>query len=329
MPIHSRRAIDLERIRAMKTFERRPLGYYWTPKYWLTWIGMSCLWLTCQLPYRWQMGVGRGIGRLAHRLAGERRAITRRNIELCFPDLSIEERDQLAQRHFEALGISLMEMGLGRWASDEELCAMTTISGAEHIQRTLDEGHGVILLTAHFTTLELSGRVLRLHSPPFDAVFRRFRSDFTTEIMASGREVSARRVIEKNDIKSMVRSLREGTPVWYAPDQSYSLKQSALLPFFGVPAMTNTATGVLAKLGKAKALPFFIRRLPQGGYELTVSPPIENLPSGDAVEDTRKYVEVLEDQIRRCPEQYFWVHRKFKNRPETLPDAYADLDSLK
>jgi len=275
------------------------------------------------------MGVGRGIGRLVHRFAAERRAIARRNIELCFPELSVEERNQLAQQHFESLGMSLMEMGLGRWASDEELCSMTTISGADYIQQTLDDGFGVILLSAHFTTLEISGRVLSLNCPPFDAVYRRFRSDFTTEIMASGREVSARRVIEKNDIKSMVRSLREGTPVWYAPDQSYHLKQSALLPFFGVPAMTNTATGTLAKLGKAKALPFFPRRLPEGGYELIVLPPLEDLPSGDAIADTRKYSAVLEDQVRRCPEQYFWVHRKFKNRPDSVPDAYSDLDSLK
>ena len=313
----------------MKTFERRPLSHYWAPKYWPTWIGLSLLWMSCQLPYRWQMAVGRAIGRLAHRLGAERRAITRRNIELCFPDLSARERDQLAFRHFESLGSSLMEMGLGHWASDEKLCAMTTITGAKHIQETLDEGFGVILLSAHFTTMEISGRVLSLNCPPFDGVYRRFRSDLTTEIMGRGREVSARRIIEKNDIKSMVRSLREGVPVWYAPDQSYHLKQSALLPFFGVPAMTNTATGTLAKLGKAKALPFFPRRLPEGGYELVVLPPIENLPSGDAIEDTRKYTEILENHIRQCPEQYFWVHRKFKNRPDTVADAYADLDSLK
>ncbi len=313
----------------MKKFERRPLTYYWAPKYWPTWLGFAFLRMTCWLPYRWQMGLGRLIGRLAHAIGAERRAIARRNIELCFPELSVDQRNEMALRHFESLGISLMELALGRWASDEKLCAMTTITGAEHIRQAIEEGYGVILLSAHFTTLEVSGRVLRLHCPPFDAVYRRFRSDFTTAILASGREVSARRIIEKNDIKSMVRSLRDGTPVWYAPDQSYNLKQSALLPFFGVPAMTNTATGTLAKLGKAKAIPFFPRRLPGGGYELLLLPPLEGVPSGDAEADTMKYTAVLEDHIRRCPEQYYWVHRKFKNRPDTLPDAYADLDSLK
>ena len=290
---------------------------------------MGLLRLSCLLPVKWQIGLGKSIGRLAHRVSAERRAITRRNIELCFPELSEAKRNKLAREHFEALGASLMEMALGRWASDSKLQAITTVEGAEHVQQTLDEGYGVILLSAHFTALEVSGRVFSLQSPPFDAVFRRFRNEFTTEILATNREKSARRVIEKNDIKSMVRSLRQGVPVWYAPDQSYRLKQSALIPFFGVPAMTNIATSALAKLGHAKAIPFLPRRLPEGGYELRILPPIDGLPSDDPVEDTRKYVAILEEHIRRCPEQYYWVHRKFKNRPDTLPDVYADLDALK
>lgn len=313
----------------MDKLERRPLYHYWTPKYWLTWTGLGFLRLSCLLPYRWQIGLGKAIGRLAHRIGAERRGVARRNLELCFPELSRAQRNQLALEHFEALGASLMEMALGRWASDSKLKAMTTITGAEHIRQTLDAGYGVILLSAHFTALEVSGRVLRMHCPPFDVVYRRFRSGLMTEIVAGSREVSARHSIEKNDIKSMIRSLREGVPVWYAPDQSYYLKQSALLPFFGVPAMTNTATGTLAKLGKAKAVPFFPRRLPEGGYELTILPPIEDLPSDDPVEDTRKYIAVLEEQIRRCPEQYYWVHRRFKNRPAPHADVYADLDLLK
>ncbi|MGH8194626.1 MAG: LpxL/LpxP family Kdo(2)-lipid IV(A) lauroyl/palmitoleoyl acyltransferase, partial [Woeseiaceae bacterium] len=234
-------------------------------------------------------------------------------------------RDRLALAHFEALGASIIELALGRWASDEKLLAMTTIEGAEHIREAIDRGFGVILLSAHFTALEISGRVLALNCPPFDAVFRKNRSEFMTEILRTGREKSARNTIEKNDIKSMIKSLREGVPVWYAPDQSYDRKQSALLPFFGVPAMTNTATGTLARLGKAVAIPFFPRRLPEGGYILSILPPIEGVPGDDAVVDTRKYVGILERQIRLCPEQYYWVHRKFKNRPAPLPDVYAGL----
>jgi Kdo2-lipid IVA lauroyltransferase/acyltransferase len=308
--------------------QRKPLSSFRTPGYWPTWIGLGLLRASCLLPYRAQLGIGRLLGRVAHRLARERRAITRRNIELCFPELSPAERDALALAHFESLGMSVIEMGLGRWASDRKLLAMTRIEGAEHIRNATDRGVGVILLSAHFTTLEISGRVLSLHSPPFDAVYRKNRSEFLTEILRTNREKSARNTIEKNDIKSMVRSLREGTPVWYAPDQSYNRKQSAVLPFFGIPSMTNTATGTLARLGKAVVVPFFPRRLPEGGYVLTILPPIEGVPGEDPVEDTRKYLEILERQIRLCPEQYYWVHRKFKNLPEPLPDFYSDLAAL-
>ena len=304
---------------------RKPLHHFWTPRHWPVWLGFGLLRLSCFLPYRLQLGLGKAIGRLAHRIGRERRAIARRNLELCFPELDDAARDRLVRAHFEALGASLIELALGRWASDEKLLAMTRIEGAEHIREALDRGHGVILLSAHFTALEISGRVLALNCPPFDAVFRKNRSEFLTEILRTSREKSARNTIDKNDIKSMVRSLREGAPVWYAPDQSYDRKQSALLPFFGVPAMTNTATGTLARLGKAVAIPFFPRRVPEGGYVLSILPPIEGLPGDDPIEDTRKYVEILERQIRLAPEQYYWVHRKFKNRPATLPDVYADL----
>jgi len=314
---------------AMQSTDRQPLYHYWTPNYWPTWIMLGLLRLICYLPHRLRLRVGFAIGRAGHRISASRRAITRRNIELCFPDLSAEERNALALAHFEAVGASLIEMGIGRWASDEELVALTRIEGIEHLQKPLSEGIGVILLSAHFTTLELSGRVLKLNSPPYDAVYRANRDPFITEVLRSGREVSARRTIEKNDIKSMIRSLRNGTTVWYAPDQSYKGKQSALLPFFGVPAMTNTATNTLGKLGKAVAVPFFPRRLEDGSYVLTLLPAIEGFPSDDPIADTEKYISILEKQIRLCPEQYYWVHKKFKNRPSPLPDVYADLDSLK
>lgn len=310
----------------MSDANRKPLSRFIAPRFWPAWAGLALLRLSCLLPYRVQLGIGKGLGRLAHRLLGERRAITRRNLELCFPELSLMERDALALAHFEALGMSIIEMALGRWASDRKLLAMTRIEGVEHVRDALNSGRGVILLSAHFSSLEISGRVLSLNIPPFDAVFRRNRSDFMTEILRTGREKSARRTIEKNDIKSMIRSLREGVPVWYAPDQSYNRKQSALLPFFGVPSMTNTATGTLARLGNAVAIPFFPRRLPEGGYVLTLLPPMAGVPSNDPVEDTRKYLEVLERQIRLCPEQYYWVHRRFKNRPEPLPDVYAGIE---
>jgi len=311
------------------TDERNPIHQYVHPRYWPIWLGLGVLRLICLLPHRWALAIGRGIGRLAHASGGSRRAIVRRNIELCFPELSPGERDAMARDHFRALGMSLVEMGLGRWASDRHLANITRLTGVEHLNNALSDGNGVILLTAHFSTLELSGRVLALNTPPFDAVYRKNRSDFITEILRTGRERSAETTIEKRNIKSMVRSLRAGRAVWYAPDQSYNRKGAEVIRFFGVPCMHATATSTLARLGKAKVVPYFPRRLPDGSYEITVLPPLQDFPGDDPVADTNRYIEVLEEHVRRCPEQYFWVHRKFKDLPDGYPDYYADLDALK
>lgn len=290
---------------------------------------MALLRAVCLLPHKVALGVGRVFGRIAHRFAHSRRAIVRRNIELCFASFTPDERDALAYEHFLAIGMMIIEMGLGRWASDAHLSSITKIVGTEHIQKAVDNGQGIILLSAHFTTLEISGRVLALHSPPFDGVYRKNRSEFITELQRSGRERSVDKTIEKRDVKKVIRSLRAGRPVWYAPDQSYSRKGSVIVDFFGIPAMHTTATSTLARLGKAVTIPFFPSRMKDGTYLLTLLPALENFPSNDPVEDTRRYVALLEDQIRDCPEQYFWIHRKFKDLPDGYPDYYADLEALK
>jgi len=290
---------------------------------------MAVLRTICLLPHSLAMRIGRLIGRIAHALGGSRRAIVRRNIELCFPALTPTERDALAREHFLALGMSVIEMGLGRWGSDRSHRKIGHLEGIEHINSAVQAGKGVILLSAHFTTLEIMGRVLALECPPFDAVYRKNSSEFITELQRTGRERSADATIEKRDIKKMVRSLRNGRIVWYAPDQSYDRKGSEVIEFFGVPSMHTTATSALARLGRAVTLPFFPRRLADGSYEFLILPPLENFPSGDDAADTRKYVHVLEEHIRSCPEQYFWIHRKFKNLPDGYPDFYSDLDALK
>ena len=313
----------------MNREERKPLYHFWAPKHWPIWFGLLLLRLSCFLPYRVQLGAGKALGRVIHRAIPKRRAIVRRNLALAFPELPADERNALALRHFEALGASIMELALARWGSDRKHRALTRIEGVEHIENAVRDGRGIIFLSAHFTTLELSGRVLKMNCPPFDLVYRKFRNDFLTEIIRTTREICGRQTIEKNDIKRMVRSLRQGTPVWYAPDQSYNGKQSAVVPFFGVPAMTNVATSTLARLGRAVTLPYLPRRLPEGGYVITIKPPLENFPSDDPVADTEQYVAVLEEHIRQCPDQYYWIHRKFKNLPEPHPDFYADLEAWK
>ena len=308
---------------------RKALHEYRAPKYWPAWIGLGCLRLICLLPHRVGLSIGKAIGRLVHCFAATRRAIVRRNIELCFPELTIEERNQLARQHFEALGMSIIELGVGRWASDDKIMALTSIEGLDHLEGPLQDGQGVILLGAHFTTLEVTGRALRKLGISFAAVYRRNRSEFVTEFLRTGRERSAEVIIEKRDIKSMVRKLRGGGIVWYAPDQSYKRKGAEVVPFFGVPSMHTTATSVLARLGRATVVPLFQQRLPDGKYLVKLHPPLKDFPGSDPVEDVMKYMRVLEEAVRACPEQYFWIHRKFKDLPEGHEDYYADLDAAK
>ncbi len=309
--------------------DRKPLSSFWTPRYWPVWAGMGLLRLICLLPHRAALAVGRMIGRLGHVLGGSRRAVARRNIELCFPEMSPEERDALVYEHFKSLGMSLIEMGVARWGRTPHLQHISRLVGLENLQSALDTGRGVIMLAAHFTTLEIMGRALAREVPPFDAVYRRNRSEFLTEIQRTGREVSADKTIEKRDVKKMVRGLRAGRAVWYAPDQSYDRKGAEVVPFFGVPAMHTTATSTLARLGDALVVPFFPRRLEDMTYEMTLLPAFDGFPSDDAIADTRRYVEAVEEQVRKCPEQYLWIHKKFKNLPDGYPDYYADLDASK
>lgn len=309
--------------------DRKPLTHYLAPRYWPVWLGVGMLRVVAALPHGAGLALGRAVGRMVHRISATRRAVVRRNLELCFPDLDRSERNALAKRHFEALGMSLVEMGLGRWASDAKIRRLMRLDGIEHLDRAVAEGRGVILLSAHFTTLEASGRMLAFESPPFDAVYRKNRSDFITELQRTGREVSAEATIEKRDIKKMVKSLRAGRPVWYAPDQSFYRKGAVVVEFFGVSCMHTTATSALARLGDAIVLPYFPRRLEDNSYVMTIGARFEDFPGDDPVADTARYVRVLEQHIRLCPEQYFWIHRKFKNLPPGYPDYYADLDASK
>jgi len=186
------------------------------------------------------LATGRVVGRFAHRIGGSRRAIVRRNIELCFPELTNQQYNDLTFEHFKALGMMIIEMGLGRWASDKHLASITTINGLEHVQAAVEKGQGIILLAAHFTTLEISGRILALKIPPFDSVYRKNHSEFITELQRTGRERSCDSTFEKRDIKKMVRSLRSGRPVWYAPDQFGSTQ-----PLSQVEIKTTAAPSLL------------------------------------------------------------------------------------
>ncbi|HEV2212784.1 MAG TPA: LpxL/LpxP family Kdo(2)-lipid IV(A) lauroyl/palmitoleoyl acyltransferase [Gammaproteobacteria bacterium] len=285
------------------------------PRYWPIWLLLACMRFAILLPYGAQLALGRGLGRLLRRAAKRRWRITLVNLERCFPQLDAGARSGLALRHFESLGITLFETAMCWWAHDARLKKLVTMDGLEHLQAARAKGHGVILLSAHFTSLEIGGRFLTLYTD-FHVMYRPHQNALLEDVTRRSRERHWDLAIPRNDVRLMLKSLKSGKPVWYAPDQGYRGKNSEMIPFFGIPAPTNTATSRLARMSEAPVVPFFVERLPgTAGYRLYALPALENFPSEDADADALRINRLLEERIRRVPEQYLWSHDRFKVVP--------------
>ena len=293
------------------------------PRCWASWVGLGFLRCLESLPYAAALRVGRAIGKLARHLPLKYVRIARRNIELCLPELSRDERERLLGRHFESLGMSLCESAMCWWSSDERIRSLSRVEGCEHLDEARRRGQGVILLTAHFTTLEIGARILNTNRA-ICALYKPLKNPVLAAASNSSRGQRARNAIRHDDVRSMVRALRNGEVVWYAPDQSFRKKGANMVSFFGLPAATNTGTSRLARMTGATVLYLSHERLPSGaGYRVIVHPPSEGVPSEDAIADSEHFNRFIEEQVRRTPEQYWWIHRRFKGLSADYPDYYA------
>lgn len=273
------------------------------------------------LPVGWALALGGALGRRFGWIARRRRRIAAINLKLCFPELSDRQRRRLLDEHFAALGRAAFETALAWWASDERLKPWVRIEGQEHLERALASRRGVILLTGHFTTLEIGACFMTFYFT-FHAMYRPHANPLYQNFMRRARERRTRMpALTRDDLRGMLRALREGHAVWYAPDQNYG-KNSVFAPFFGVPAYTITATARLAKTSRALIVPYFPERLADGRYRVTILPPLEDFPGADVVAAVARVNKLIEDGARRVPEQYLWVHRRFKTRPEGEAKLY-------
>lgn len=298
-----------------------PWRLAWRPRYWPTALGLGGLRLMILLPISWQQAVGRRLGRWLGKFARRRTRIGAVNLALCFPELSDAERGKLLRGQLESVGIALFETALAWWGSERRLARISEVVGLEHLHRAQSSGRGILFLTGHFTLLELGARLLTPYHR-FHAMYRPQPNALFEAVMEQvRRRHSGLPTITQNDIRTTVRVLKRGGAVWYAPDHDYG-RQSVFAPFFGVPALTITATSRLARMSNALVLPYYPQRLPDGRYRVTVLPPLEDFPGADAVADATRINTVLEDCIRRVPEQYLWLHRRFKHRPPGEPYPY-------
>ena len=288
-----------------------PLGL----RHWPTWVGIGLLVALARLPWPLQRALGRALGALLRGTLHGRRAIAVRNLELCFPELEPGERQALLRAHFAALGVGVFEFARAWWGSIAPLRTRVELVGLEHLQAAHAAGNGVILVSGHFTTLEMCGRLLCDHLP-LAGMYRPHAQPAMEWAVKRGRMRYAAAMFSKFELRPAVKHLKRGGILWYAPDQDPSRGDAVYVPFFGRPAHSLTSTHQLARLSGAAVVTFAHRRRGDGGYDLTLSAPLADFPSNDATADTARIMAAIADMARAAPDQYLWIHRRFKRQPD-------------
>ncbi len=294
---------------------------------------MGLGWLLAKLPYRLQMALGRGLGDMAYLLVRERRRVAAINLALCFPEKTRRQRRQLLRAHFRSVGMGAVETAICWWGNSAKIRRLANIEGLHHLEDAAARGGGIILLSAHFTSLELGVRMGQLYlrdlgvettamyKPPHDPV--------VDHVMRTRREAHiGGKSIADNNLKGLLRALKKGDAVWYAGDQRARKHLGKVVDFFGQPAITHVAIGRLAEMTKATVVPFFtLRRADGQGYRLIVQAPLTDFPGADELTDARRINALIEDVVREAPAQYFWLHQRFRIKGRNNPYDAANADA--
>ncbi|MEO8803845.1 MAG: LpxL/LpxP family Kdo(2)-lipid IV(A) lauroyl/palmitoleoyl acyltransferase [Rudaea sp.] len=300
-----------------------------SPRYWPSWLGVGVLWLVARLPYAALYRLGRGLGWLTTRLPGNRRRVAERNLELCFPELITQQREQLLRASLADLGMMLVEFALAWMGSNRAIARVPCVfEGLEHLQTCRDRGLGVLLVGAHFSHLELCARLVSQRIR-IAGMYRVMDNPVFEHVVLNARLGYADAMFAKQELRASVKYLKRGGTLWYAPDQDMRGKDSVFVPFFGVPASTITATHHLARLSGAVVMAFHHARNANGdGYVIRLQAPLENFPTDNVVADTARVNAAIETMVRAAPTQYLWVHKRFKTRPPSASPSniYAAAD---
>ncbi|GKW07910.1 lipid A biosynthesis palmitoleoyl acyltransferase [Pectobacterium carotovorum subsp. carotovorum] len=307
-------------MKIKQTFTRALLH----PRYWTTWFGLGVLFLLVQLPYPLLMKLGSSAGRLSRVFLKRRVSIARRNLELCFPAISDDEKEAMIDNNFASLGMALVETGMAWFWSDRRVRQWFDVSGLEHLQHATAKGRGVMVIGIHFMSLELGGRAMGLCQPMM-AMYRPHNNKAMEWVQTWGRSRSNKAMIDRKDLRGMVQALKRGEAVWFAPDQDYGPKGSVFAPFFAVKsAATTNGTYTISRLAKPAMMTTVLIRKPNAlGYQLVIQPELQDYPYHDEQAAACYMNKVIEKEIMRAPEQYLWLHRRFKTRPAGEVSLYA------
>lgn len=268
------------------------------------------------------MAAGRAMGWLLYQLSGRRRSIAQTNIALCFSHLTASEQNDLVRKTFADNGIGIIETAMAWWSSRSTFNNRADVTGGELIDTAQQQGHGVLLVGAHYSSLDLGG-ILLAQNRPYYATYQRHGNALMDAIIRRGRLQHLSGMVERDDIRQVIRLLKQGKTVWLAPDQDVGPERSVFAPFFGIAAATTPIISRLATATGAKVLQLSHHRIQQDqGYQLKITDSLSNIPSGDLVADAAALNAAIESEVRSYPSQYLWLHRRFKTRPANSPHIY-------
>ncbi|WP_427833566.1 Kdo(2)-lipid IV(A) acyltransferase [Actinobacillus pleuropneumoniae] len=297
------------------------------PKYWGLWLGLGLFKLILCLPYPVLVVIGKGLGKLFAALGfGKRRMrIARRNLELCFPQYSTEQIQVILDKNIESVGMAIIETGMAWFWSDKRILKWSKIEGLEHLKNQ-PQGAGILLVGVHFLTLEMGARIVGLHHQGV-GVYRPNDNPLLDWIQFRGRVRSNKAMLDRKDLRGMIRALKAGETIWYAPDHDYGRKNSVFVPFFAVnEACTTAGTRMLLRSApNTVVVPFSpIRNDDFSGYTVKVSPAVDFSECSDELDTATKMNKVVETEILKEVSQYMWLHRRFKTRPQESDKSLYD-----
>ena len=289
------------------------------PRYWTTWLGILSLHIIARIPFSVQKLLSKVLAGVLFRWVKSRRNVALTNIKLCFPELTQDDQLALTQKTFYSYTLGLFETARAWCIQDQGL--KQRVEGLEYLHAAQADPRGVLLLSGHFGPLDLAGVALSKYTK-YSVTYRNDDNPLFNYFMVKGRKKFVDKTLARKDMRGLLRAFKRGDIIWYAPDQDYGRRASVFAPFFGIETATVTMTGKLASSGNAIVLPLSsYRDKDNRTIVLKFEAPLD-IPSGDNIADAHKVNEWLETSIRRHPDQYLWLHKRFKTRPEGEPSVY-------
>ncbi len=271
------------------------------------------LWLLHWLPLPALRGLGWILGKTLYALGRERRSVALINLRLCFPEKTEAEREALARQHFIAFSRAILDRTLGWWASKERLQRMIRVKGEEHL--IVPEGTSLIVLSPHFVGLDAAATRLTMLAAGC-TVYSKQKNPVFDKVLFDGRHRFQRCLLlsRQDGMRKVIKAMKQGLPFYYLPDMDFGPEDSIFVPFFGVQAATIPGVSRLARLTGARVIACITRQVADG-YEVEITPAWDNFPGESVEADTELVNRFIETQVLRMPEQYFWLHKRFKTRP--------------